>query len=353
MGRPSKGWRLRRRKGRPYSVRFTVNGTESELGLGTFDAAEADRLAAEHYADAVRGARRVTRRTSARGQGITEVAEAWLDSVASTLDPDTRETYALSAETHWSKHWPTVEAVSEATAAEYARARLRQVAASTVRKELSALRGMLAWCVEQGRIHEAPTVPGIPKRTGGTKNKHGRKGPPVELSPAEVQRLLKALPVSGPKRFGNFPIRAYHTVLYETALRPETVALLSVPNHWRPGLKELHIPREHDKARAGRPLPLTPAAVKALTSAAPQKGIIFGEYDARVSWRKAALKVLDPDRAERVTPYDLRRARLTHWAEQSTNLPGIQYLAGHSSIATTARYVKASKRAALEVLKRR
>ncbi|HMJ15789.1 MAG TPA: site-specific integrase, partial [Polyangiaceae bacterium] len=114
---------------------------------------------------------------------------------------------------------------------------------------------------------------------------------------------------------------------------------------------ELHIPRELDKARDGRPVPLTAAAVRALKKAAPDKpGVMFGPVDLRASLRKAAGKVLDVERAKRITPYDFRRGRITHWAERSDNLPGIQYLAGHTSIATTARYVKASRRAALAVL---
>lgn len=348
MARPSKGWQLRpKRGGRPYSVRFTVNGVESELGLSTHDRAEAERRAAELYADAVRGARRVARRAPARGQPLTEVASQWLTEVAPTIDPTTRATYAGYVEAHFAPVWPTLEAITDAGAAKYARDRLRHVQASTVRKELSALRGLLAWCVETGRLADAPFVPGIPKRAIGTRHKQGRRGPPVWVSPEQARAILRRLPVRD--RFG-FRIRAYFTVLYETSLRPSTVQALCVPENWSPGRRSLHIPPELDKARDGRPVPLTAAAVKALTSAAPQAGVIFGPVDLRVSLRKAALPVLGEEMTRRLQPYDFRRNRITHWTEESPNLPGVMHLAGHRSLATTAKYVRGSERAALEVI---
>ncbi|NIR84736.1 MAG: hypothetical protein GWO40_16080 [Gammaproteobacteria bacterium] len=47
---------------------------------------------------------------------------------------------------------------------------------------------------------------------------------------------------------------------------------------------------------------------------------------------------------------DFRAARITGWLEQSGNLPGTQYLAGHSRATTTAQYAKPTMRAALDVL---
>lgn len=347
MGRPSKGWQLRQRAGRPYECRFTHAGREFNLGTGAYDRDEASRIAAELYADSVRGARRVARRTPAGGKSFKEAASAWLTSIAATIDPETRATYALYAETHWAPRWPTVESMSNPTIADHVRARLRHVQAPTVRKENSALRSFVAWLDEKSLISEPLDVPSIPKRTLGTVHASGARHA-VDLSPDEVRELLKRLPLRD--RFGT-PMRAYFVLMYETSLRPATLAALSVPEHWRPGLRELHITRELDKARAGRPVPITRAAVRALTSSAPAAGVIFGEHDFRVSLRKAAAEVLDAYRAERITPYDFRRARLTHWAEVSDNLPGIQELAGHKHVSTTAKYVRPSRRAAEDVLR--
>lgn len=346
MGRPTVGWRLRERPGYPFSVRFTVNGKRYSLGTGETDRERAAVVAAELYANAVRGERRQPRRSPSRGAPLTEVASQWLTSVASMLDPETRATYALYAETHWAPRWATVEAITSASLADYARTRMRVVRASTVRKELSAMRRMLAWCEEQGLLAETPPVPSIPKRALGAAHKQGRKGPPVELTPAEVKKLTAQIP----ETHRGYPTRARFVVAYETGLRPATLEALSVPEHWRPGARELHISPELDKARAERPLPLTVAARKALASAAPKAGPIFPPRDCRGLITSAAVRALGEERGRRFSAYYFRHNRLTHWAETSDNLAGIQYLAGHKHVSTTARYVKASKRAALEVL---
>lgn len=347
MGRPTEGWQLRWRPGRPATVRFSISGKQHELGTGERDPTRAAMRAAELYADAVRGARRVVRRTSARGQQLAEVALEWLNSVAPELGVRTRGTFALYAETHWAKHWQTLEAISAASAAEYVRMRLRKVQAQTVRKEVSALRRMLDWCVETGRLVESPPLPSVPKRALGTRHKQARKGPPVELTPREVARITAALPVTGR---GGYPVRARFVFAYETGLRPSTIEALSVPEHWRHGSWELVIPPELDKARAGRPLPLSPKARRALTSAAPKAGIIWGVKDLRDSVTAAARVVLGQERGERFSQYYFRHNRITHWAEKSKNLAGVMYLAGHRRPDTTARYLKPSLRAALEVL---
>lgn len=327
-------------------MRFSVAGRQVELGTGETDRDRAGAVAAELYADAVRGARRVPRRAPTRGQPLAEVAGQWL-SEASDLDPKTRGTYALYAETHWCAHWASVEAVTSGSAADYARSRLRRVQAATVRKELSALRKLLAWCVDTGRLAEAPALPSVPKRAMGTRHKQARRGPVVELTPAEARALLAALPVSGRK---GYPVRARFRLLYETGLRSETINRLSVPEHWRPGAQELHIPAALDKVRAGRPVPLTAAAARALASAAPKRGLVFPPADLRETLRAAAVAALGPERGERFTERYLRHNRITHWAEESDNLAGIMYLAGHSNPQTTARYAKPSLRAALAVL---
>lgn len=344
MGRPTGGWQLRRRRGRPWSVRFTVAGVQVELGTGERDRERAGTVAAELYADAVRGARRKPRRASTRGEPLEEVAAEWLTSVAPLLDPETRATYALYAGTHWASAWATVEAISEQSAADYARGRLRVVSASTVRKELSALRGLLRWCVEQGRLVEAPALPSVPKRALGARHRQGRRPSQVELAPADVRRLLRALPL---RTASGVPVRARYTVAYETALRPATLDALSVPEHWQHGAWELRLPPETDKAREGRVLPLTPAARRALASVAPQAGLVFGRHDLRPYWREAT----DAAGVPAATPYDLRRARITHWLEKGGNMPGVQYLAGHRRTETTARYVQPSLRAARDVIR--
>jgi integrase len=352
MGRPQKGFQLRRRPGRPWSVRFTIGGKQIELGTGEQDHERAAQVAAQLFADAVRGARRHARRSSARGQTLETIAAQWLDAVAPTIDDRTRATYAGYAATHWAR-WSTVEAITTASAANYARDRLRSVRASTVRKELSALRGMLAWAHEQGVIADLPALPSIPKRAVGRAHKLGRNSRGQQLTPAEVAAILAQLPERSAARCGSFPIRAYFVAASETGLRQSTLEALSVPEHWRQGADALTIDREDDKARDARIVPLSKVAIAALQSVAPKSGAIFGDRDRRGAWRAACVAVLGPVRGKLAQPYDLRRARLSLWAEVAgDNLIGLATLAGHRSIATTARYVRDSERAARAVLDR-
>lgn len=140
-------------------------------------------------------------------------------------------------------------------------------------------------------------------------------------------------------------------VQYETGLRPSAIEKLSVPEHWRHGGKQILITDELDKARAGRLLPLSAQARRALSSAAPAKGLIFGHRDCRGLIWAAAVKALGEERGQLFTAYYLRHNRITHWGEQSDNLAGIMYLAGHKHASTTSRYLKPSMRAASEVLR--
>jgi hypothetical protein len=111
----------------------------------------------------------------------------------------------------------------------------------------------------------------------------------------------------------------------------------------------LRIESGGDKNRWERELPLTDKARAALDSVCPKKGSIFGVHDYRDALRKAAKGVLPKEKAERITPEDLRHSRLTEWAETG-NLPGAAYLAGHTRISTIDKHAKPGRRAAERLL---
>jgi integrase len=116
-------------------------------------------------------------------------------------------------------------------------------------------------------------------------------------------------------------VRARYRVMYETSLRPETLDLLSVPEHFTRGATHITITDEIDKARFGRQLPLTRAARAALDAVCPDVGLVFGHFTNRKALRAAALKAgIDAARAGKVTPYDFRRATLTHLADAGKSM---------------------------------
>jgi integrase len=220
----------------------------------------------------------------------------------------------------------------------------------TVNKELSALRGFLAWCEEQGYVDAAPLIAKPPRRAAGTHFEKRRRGKPTEIEPEEACALVNRLPEwSASPRVARFPVRARFAVAFETTLRPATLDQISVPEHYTLGSATLRITDPIDKARFGRELPLSLEARAALDAVLPERGLVFGRHDYRDQLKKAACAMLDEHKAETFAPYDLRHARLTQLAE-SGNLPGAAFLAGHKRVTTTAGYIRANRRAAERAL---
>jgi integrase len=216
------------------------------------------------------------------GMGLEVLLEAWSEAVGAQVCRATADTYALYARRHFVPFFETLDRIKPPRVAEYTRARLGEVKRRTLLKELSALRGFLAWCVEVGHLAEAPRVPSPPARAQGHAV-HDRRV--VELEAEEVAAILAHLPERG--RGGSRP-RAFYELMWETGLRTGTLARLSVPEDFERGRRVLTIRDEIDKARFGRELPLTARAVTVLDAIAPKRGLVFGQRDLRDALRRAA-----------------------------------------------------------------
>jgi integrase len=352
MARRPEGWKIRRAPGNEiYSVRFSWGGRQHEPSTGERDPERAAEAAARIYAEYVRGGGPRKRPRIALGQyRFDEVAASWLADVESTLDPDTVELYGLHVRAHLAPFFVTLDQISNRDKCEdYSLARLKRVQSMTVRKELTTLRGLAAWAFKKRYLPEMPNIPGVPVRVTGKRHKQGRKGPRPPLSPAEVRKLLAAFPA---RSRGGWPIRARFVVAYETSLRPSTLDALSVPENYHKGSKQIRVWFEDDKGRYERSVPLSREARKALDAVCPDAGPIFGKHDYRPHIERA-VKKLPPEKAAVFTGQHLRGARITHWLEETGNLPGAQYLAGHKRSSTTDKYAQATLRAAEAVIQRR
>lgn len=355
MGRSSEGWRLRLdpRTG-CYTVRFSLpGGARRHLSTHERDQATATRVAQALYSAALVGSAQAARGV-ARGkkQPLPDAVAAWLDAIDSELDERTIHSYHLYASGQWFDRWAYVEDITRASAAEYTRARLRKVLRRTVVKELSALRGLLRWLFEQEppRIPEVPVIDQPPRRAVGTPDTSRQlKRQAVELDSREVEAIIAELPEWSPGGPTSAPwrVRARIIFAWETGLRPATVSALRAPDDYRRGAKVLTIREEADKARAGRHLKLSPRARQVLEAVCPDEGAIFGAHRVTEYLREAARKAarkrrLSRAKAERVSVYDLRHARLTHLAGVSEgDLPGLMQLAGHKNASTTSKYIRA------------
>lgn len=289
---------------------------------------------------------------------LLEEAQGWLDSLATDHDPTTVRHYGIYLRAHFTPHFRWLAGITTATARVYLQNRLKKVLDQTVEKELSALRSLLAWAHEQGLIKELPTIAGPPRRATGTPDtRKPHKVETVELTEAEVEKLIAAMPERSPGSHNGhigFWLRAYFEALWYTGLRPATLAEIEFPRDYKRGSAVLKIRDECDKCRLGRELPLCEEARAALDRVCPQvgSGLIFGSHDYRKPLRRAATLALAPEKATKVSAYDFRHARLTWLCERTNNLVGVCYLSGHKRVDTLAsRYVHPNRSAAASVIR--
>jgi integrase len=271
-------------------------------------------------------------------QSLKDAIAEWLGSLKSTLDRRTVREYEIYAGAHWLTRWKTLGEINERAIGDYQRARLAKVTRVTLRKELSAMRGFLRWCVEQGAIAELPLVPMLPRQAIGKRAVPVRKR--IILTPKEVERLVACL--------RDVRTRNYVEFAWETGLRPATIFRLAYPLHWSPGRSTLLLTDDVDKARFARELPLSKRAKEILgLSPLGRSGRFFVDRGGIIEELKfASIKCLK----RRVSLYDFRHSRITLLVEAGGPLTGVQYLAGHKHLSTTAKYAHAGLRSAQEAL---
>jgi integrase-like protein len=353
-----RGWTLRRANDQQvWYVRFTAGGRKIERSTGTRDDRLADVEAARIVAEERAGAAN-SKRPARRGAAPplpTLIAE-WLVALESTHAATTRKTWSEYARSHFLPFFGSAHALTTERCLAYQRARLLRVEAVTVRKEQTALRSLLAYALEVGAVPVAVEVPPLPKRATGTAFATRRRTAAPELSPAETRALIRRLPEwSSSRKVERFPIRARFIVGYETGLRPSTLDRLSVPEHYRQGSAILRLTKASVKHRRAHDVPLTRRARVVLDYVLrclgpDHRGPIFGWHNYREHIAAAARAALAPETAERFCAAHLRSALITHELEQGKNILGVQHRVGHTLLSTTARYAKASFRAALATL---
>lgn len=367
MGRHAEGWKLvwrlgtkvvqRWEAGAIAYVRFTHKETRYFLSTGEGDPSKADAACARGYSDVIqRGAPKPSKVALSR-EALPDVAARWLASVEGVLDPKTARTYEGYVRKHFLPSFADLsELIELGRIRSYVTTRLRVVLRTSLQKELSALRGFLTWCRDEGYLGDLPEWVALSSRQLLPAKAAGRRsGPqrakPNELSVADVEAFIDALPEMSErsdrrrKDSTRFPIKARFVVAYETGLRPATLdeALWSDLEK-RDGRIYLVIRDEMDKARWGRDVPLTARAAEALDNIASRNdGKIFGQHDYRTAIRKACVLA---GISLKVAPYDFRHARATHLLDAGASLTGVAFLHGHRQVTTTNRYTAPSEKAA-------
>jgi site-specific recombinase XerC len=347
MARKPEGFHLYtdRRTG-VHFVRFTHAGRRYNLSTGEADPRAAKVEAAQLYSETVSGRRRAHARGVSTTLGLPELLSEWVAAMDGEASDGQVAEWERVAFTHLEPFFGSASRFTTESFRDYARARLRQVQRSTVKKELSALRRFLRWAHEAGHLPELLEVPSPPRGALGVEHEGGkRRQVRVELTPELAREIIAHLPERAPR--SGWPVRAFYAVMWETSLRRSTLQKLEAPKHYRKGAKELLVTRDIDKARFERTLPLSKAARRALDAVCPAKGPIFGAADVRHLLQAAGVAAgLPADQARHLSNHDFRHGRLTEWGGRTTDLTAMAYLAGHTRVSTTAIYVHAHRRAA-------
>ena len=293
---------------------------------------------------------------------FARASDLWISEFRTTHARVTLEVWDMYARNLWPGYFSDLERITHVALKEYMRSRLGVVRRESVRKELFALSSFLQFCAE---TFELPHVelPKLPKRALGVQFVKRRRKAASELAPEQVRALLRELPEWGSTSHldaEQYAVRARFLILYETGLRPSTIDRLRVPEHYAIGQRVLHLTPEVDKARFGRDVPLTKRARRILDYLVRKlgpdlHGPIFGTadgaaHDYRKRLQRAAFKALPREVAATFCGAHLRSARITHLLEKGANIVGVQHLAGHKQISTTARYVRAGFRAATDAI---
>ena len=232
---------------------------------------------------------------------------------------------------------------------EYHKERLKVVTRSTLCRDLVPLRECLRWAFDEGLIDEPVTVLLPKKRAKGSRAHDTRL---VELTDIQAEALIRALPERTRK---GHPMRDLFTVAWDTGLRHGGVFRLEAGRHFKPGVRELYLTADIDKARYERPIPLTERAYQALERNAPDIGPIFTEWGYYKGLRSAAKTVdlIPPDDAKKLHLRAIRHAAITDGARKAGHLTGSSYMAGHTNQRTTDRYIHPQSDDAKEVLYKR
>ena len=185
--------------------------------------------------------------------------------------------------------FPYIETLTPASIEDFYRARLREVARETVRKDRAVLLRFVKWASMRGRDYMHPIeIPPLAKKAKGVPAVQGRDVTPIDRG--EVLAILALLPRYSERK--HKPVRALVTLAAEYGLRTELVQKLRVPDHYRLGDHEIRITADIDKEGEARTLELTPLARAELEAIAPEEGLIFGRYDYRRTLRKWAAVVI-------------------------------------------------------------
>jgi integrase len=215
---------------------------------------------------------------------------------------------------------------------------------ATVNASLRILRRVLRIAEEWGELEKAPRVKMLP----------GESHRERVITPQEEARYLSS---------ANLLLSEIATVLVDTGLRPEECyRLLWDSMSWASGRNGAFLVTHGKTKAARRLLPMTPRVRHILetrwkAAGMPMAGFVWpaptksGHIEPS-SLKKQHSKALRLSKVRPFVLYSLRHTFLTRLGESGCDVWTLARVAGHSSIAISARYVHPSEDAVLEAMER-
>jgi integrase/recombinase XerC len=221
---------------------------------------------------------------------------------------------------------------------------LEGTSASTLSRQLSALRSFYQYLLEQKQTQHNPVI--------GLKAPKQPKPLPKSIPVDMAQQLLDTLPEKAAKRWQAVRDQAMFELLYSSGLRVAELAGLDLS----PGLDDLAsgwIKVTKGKGNKSRIVPVGETARQALERwlairaehALAEEGAVFVNPQGKRLSIRGIQKALDK-RAEltgvptKMSPHRLRHACATHLLESSGDLRAVQEMLGHANLSTTQIYTK-------------
>lgn len=278
------------------------------------------------------------------GQADAALLEQWLDSLwlEKGLSEHSLSNYRRDVRQYMQWLAPQAVAPAQANRAHLydylAHQHQKGLSATTVARQLSALRGFYRWMVDQQHIAENPAAlierPKTPQALPGT------------LTEAEVEALLAAPDTEEPLGVRD---KAMLEVLYASGLRvTELVSLTAGQVDARRG-----VVRIVGKGNKERLVPLGEQALdwlqrylhtaRPLLPGAVNNGVVFpGPSGAALTrqafWYRIKQLAQRAGIQKPLSPHTLRHAFATHLLNHGADLRVVQLLLGHSSVSTTQIY---------------
>lgn len=323
MGRKRGGYHLYRDKdGRNpnWKCRFTKNGLRFHFSTRTANYAEAQRIAAQTYAEAKKRPKPLQNRKLAEVMALYISDQTWESDTLGPVEVRARRLCDYFGSTHE----VTKEAIRR-----YMKTRLLSVSREAVRKERSVLHACWQWASHPDRGLVLPVeFPSIPEGKG----KEAIHRPSIKLTAEQVEALLEVAPAETAR---GYPLKALVAVVWDTGLRKTGCFRLRVPWHFD-GRPEIRITSDVDKEGFARVVAIREQTAALLPT---EPGRVFPAFAYLKPLREAAAKVLEPYDAENLKLRDIRHAAATDLLQRTGDLQAVQQMLGHKDLQTTVRYL--------------